>query len=148
MALSTRKKNIIIADWKAGRFKSAYALAKAHKVSDKTVTKIIKNIDSIMEKEKKIKKQTRVGFIYLMRAGDSEHYKIGITRGKLKTRQSSIQSGNHLEITITHFIHTNNILTKEKELHKMFEDNKTRREWFIFKNPNNVIIEFNKLEGR
>jgi len=44
MALSTRKKNIMIADWKAGRFPSAYALAKAHKVSDKTATKLIKGI--------------------------------------------------------------------------------------------------------
>lgn len=44
MALSTRKKNIIIADWRAGRFKSAYALAKAHKVSDKTATKLIDGI--------------------------------------------------------------------------------------------------------
>lgn len=44
MALSTRKKNQIIADWKTGKYPSAYALSKAYKVSDKTVTKLTNGI--------------------------------------------------------------------------------------------------------
>ena len=41
MALSTRKKNIIIAMWKTGEFKSATAIAKHYKISTKTAQKII-----------------------------------------------------------------------------------------------------------
>lgn len=41
MAITTNKKNKIIAEWKAGRYKSAYAIAKAHGISDKTAMKII-----------------------------------------------------------------------------------------------------------
>ena len=44
MAISTRKKNLIIAEWKAGKYKSAYAVSKAHKISDKTAKKIIAGI--------------------------------------------------------------------------------------------------------
>jgi len=44
MALSTRKKNQIIADWKAGRFQSYYAIAKHYKINEKTAKKILENI--------------------------------------------------------------------------------------------------------
>ena len=44
MALSTKKKNIIIADWKTGKFKSHYAIAKHYKVSPPTIAKILLNI--------------------------------------------------------------------------------------------------------
>ena len=44
MALSTRKKNLIIAEWKAGKYKSAYAVSKAHKIDRKTAEKIIDGI--------------------------------------------------------------------------------------------------------
>ena len=45
MAISTKKKNIIIAMWKTGEFKSATALAKHYKISTKTAQKIIAEID-------------------------------------------------------------------------------------------------------
>ena len=41
MAISTRKQNIIRADWKAGRYKSHTALAKHYKLDPKTVRKIL-----------------------------------------------------------------------------------------------------------
>jgi len=41
MALSTRKKNIIIADWKTGNFKSITALAKHYKIDAKTAKKFL-----------------------------------------------------------------------------------------------------------
>lgn len=44
MALSTRKKNIIIADWKTGKYANPNALAKAYKVDRKTVIKLIDGI--------------------------------------------------------------------------------------------------------
>lgn len=43
MAISTRKKNIIIAEWKTGEY-SFNALAKKHKISRETVRKICKDI--------------------------------------------------------------------------------------------------------
>ena len=44
MAISTRKKNLIIAEWKAGKYKSFYAVAKAHKISQPQAKKILANI--------------------------------------------------------------------------------------------------------
>ena len=41
MALSTKKRNIILAMWKTGEFKSATAIAKHYKISTKTAQKII-----------------------------------------------------------------------------------------------------------
>ena len=44
MALSTRKKNQIIAEWKAGKFSSFYAVSKHYKISQPSVKKILVNI--------------------------------------------------------------------------------------------------------
>jgi hypothetical protein len=44
MALSTRRKNQIIADWKAGRFKSYYAVSKFYKISAPTAKEILLGI--------------------------------------------------------------------------------------------------------
>ena len=44
MALSTRKKNMIIADWKTGDFKSYYSIAKKYKINEKTAKKICEKI--------------------------------------------------------------------------------------------------------
>lgn len=44
MALSTKRKNQIIADWKAGRFKSFYAVAKHYKISEPTAKNILVDI--------------------------------------------------------------------------------------------------------
>lgn len=44
MALSTKRKNQIIADWKAGRFKSFYAVAKHYKISEPTAKNILADI--------------------------------------------------------------------------------------------------------
>lgn len=44
MALTTNKKNKIIAEWKAGLFKSYYAVAKHYKITQETAKKILLNI--------------------------------------------------------------------------------------------------------
>ena len=44
MALSTKRKNQIIADWKTGKFKSYYAVAKHYKISEPTAKIILANI--------------------------------------------------------------------------------------------------------
>jgi len=44
MALSTRKKNIIIAAWKTGEYKSFYAIAKHYKIDITTAKKILVNV--------------------------------------------------------------------------------------------------------
>jgi len=45
MAISQRRKKNIIAEWKAGRFKSYYAVAKHYKISQPTVKEILSGID-------------------------------------------------------------------------------------------------------
>lgn len=49
MAISTKKKNIIVAMWKTGEFKSYTAIAKHYKISTKTAQKIIQ--DTAQENE-------------------------------------------------------------------------------------------------
>jgi len=44
MALSTRKKNTIIAEWKAGKFSSFYEVAKHYKITQPTAKKILVDI--------------------------------------------------------------------------------------------------------
>lgn len=44
MALTTNKKNKIIAEWKAGKYQNANQVAKAHKIDRKTAEKIIEGI--------------------------------------------------------------------------------------------------------
>lgn len=44
MALTTNKKNKIIAEWKAGKYKSYYAVAKAHKISQPKAKELLLNI--------------------------------------------------------------------------------------------------------
>ena len=44
MAISTKRRNQIIADWKAGRFKSYYAVAKHYKISEPTAKNILADI--------------------------------------------------------------------------------------------------------
>ena len=46
MAITTNKKNKIIADWKTGKFSSQTALAKHYKVDPKTVKKILEGIST------------------------------------------------------------------------------------------------------
>jgi len=46
MALSTKKKNLIIADHKAGRFDTQTALLKHYKIDRKTLLKILEGISS------------------------------------------------------------------------------------------------------
>ena len=66
MALSTRKKNQIIADWKTGKFSSYYAVAKHYKISQPKAKEILVGIPHsnadivevgvVYEKAKKISK--------------------------------------------------------------------------------------------
>ena len=44
MALSTRKKNTIVADWKTGKYPSFYAIAKHYKIDKKTAKKLLEGI--------------------------------------------------------------------------------------------------------
>jgi len=44
MALSTRRTNMIIADWKTGKFSSYYAISKHHKISQPKAKEILVNI--------------------------------------------------------------------------------------------------------
>ena len=44
MALTTNKKNKIIAEWKAGIHSSFYAVSKAHNISQPSAKKLLENI--------------------------------------------------------------------------------------------------------
>jgi len=142
MALSTRKKNIIIADWRTGAFSNYSQLANKYKINSKTAKKIILSINHIESNRKKQKAKDKRGYVYFIRAGNTNNYKIGITSNNLENRISSIQGGNHLILEIVDYVHCSNINTKEKKLHDLFRNQRSHREWFIFDDISDVIVQF------
>jgi len=147
MALSTNKKNKIISEWKAGMHKSYYAVSKAHKITQKTAKKIIVNADMIVKEFKAIKARDKMGTIYVIRAGDTNNYKIGITTGDMQKRLSSIQTGNHLKLSLINSVRCSNINTKEKMLHKKFNDYRSIREWFIIDDLTELLNELSNFRN-
>ncbi len=143
MALSTKRKNQIIADWKAGRFKSYYAVAKHYKISEPTAKKVIVNLEKIEAEYKKFIRTDGIGYIYLVRAGDTNNYKIGISTS-IKKRLVSIQNGNHLKVELIKWCKVSQFREKEKELHDKFKEYNTINEWFLFNEITDVLEMIDK----
>jgi hypothetical protein len=130
MALTTNKKNKIIAEWKAGVHKSYNSIAVQYKIDPKTVKKIILSMDDIKNYEYK-KAVSKRGYLYLVNAVDTSYYKIGIAKD-IKSRLIAIQTGNHMEIKCVEWVIISDVRKKEKELHIKYKDFNHRNEWFLF----------------
>ena len=141
MALSTVKRNKIIAEWKAGRFLTAYAISKEYKIDQKTAQKIILNMDEIEEKFKKLKSVYNVGYLYLIKAGETNNYKIGLAKS-IKRRLVSIQNGNHLKLKLVSWVKVSSVKKKEKTLHTKYKDFNSLNEWFVFEEIDSLINDF------
>jgi hypothetical protein len=83
------------------------------------------------------------GIVYIIQAGDTKYYKIGITSGSIGKRLDSLQTGNHLKLNIIHTYYSNNINKLEKELHERYSDKRSIGEWFILEDTilKNLIKE-------
>lgn len=144
MALTTNKKNKIIAEWKAGLFTSYNAVATTYKIDPKTVKKIILNSENITASYSYKKSISSAGYLYLIQAGDTNNYKIGIATS-LKKRIIGIQSGNHLKVKIVKWCKVSDVRKKEKELHLKYKENNTINEWFNFDDISEIVLQFDNF---
>lgn len=74
---------------------------------------------------------TEKGFVYLL--GDFEKpnaYKIGVTRGSIARRIRKLQTGNSGEIYICRYFRTDHPFYIERQLHKKYNADKIKNEWF------------------
>lgn len=145
MALTTNKKNKIIAEWKAGLFTSYNAVATTYKIDPKTVKKIILSMNDIKNYEYK-KSVSKKGYLYLVNVVGTSYYKIGIAKD-IKSRLIGIQTGNHMEIKCAEWVMISDVRKKEKELHIKYKAFNHRNEWFLFNEEllNEVIDIFSNL---
>lgn len=68
------------------------------------------------------------GYVYIFQC--EKYYKIGTTTGDIRKRLAAVQVGNPFEITIVHFIPTDQPSRAEKFFHLKFGNKRIRNEWF------------------
>lgn len=80
-------------------------------------------------KERKLLK----GFVYLIRYGNSNFYKIGMSKKPLE-RIKQLQSAIPEVLTLLHTIETSDMTSLEAYFHEAFSGNRVRSEWFEMTN--------------
>lgn len=71
----------------------------------------------------------RSGFIYVLRSGETNRFKIGLSKN-VPGRLESLQTGNPETLSLVCTFPAIDVFTKEQELHKRYEAKKITREWF------------------
>jgi len=72
----------------------------------------------------------RSGFVYLIRNGETDYYKIGIAKD-VGVRLNALQTGNPEPLCLIGQFLVADARAKEKELHKRFNSCRVSREWFV-----------------
>jgi prophage antirepressor-like protein len=113
------------------------------------LTEIRKSFDFVDFARKNPATANNAGFVYLVRAVTSTHYKIGKSRHPYK-RLSSLQTGSPLELIIIERIFSMEYQKLELLLHEYYRDYWIRGEWFDF--PDECVNQFaavaNQLDRR
>tara|TARA_R110000823_G_scaffold187859_1_gene320001 strand:+ start:753 stop:1256 length:504 start_codon:yes stop_codon:yes gene_type:complete len=68
--------------------------------------------------------------VYLIKAENTDLYKIGYTEGRIKDRVKGLQTGCPHMLSIIE--QCSGSIAHEQHLHQVFEDNRTHGEWFEF----------------
>lgn len=71
-----------------------------------------------------------LGHLYLIKAGETDSYKIGITKNSLDGRLKMLQIGNPFVLELKRDTHTYFYKQLEKVLHFILSDLNIRSEWF------------------
>ena len=82
------------------------------------------------------------GYVYLICDPQTDHFKIGVTKGTIENRINELQTGNSSELHITNSHKTNYPFRVEKMLHSKFSNYRVHGEWFNL--PNEEIFNFNE----
>ena len=71
----------------------------------------------------------RSGFIYVLRSGGTNRFKIGLSKN-VPNRLESLQTGNPETLYLICAFPMIDAFTKEQELHKRYKEKRITREWF------------------
>lgn len=80
-------------------------------------------------------------FVYFIQEGNSDHFKIGITRGNVTKRLKAIQAHNSQPLTVRYTIgplKSNSAWVIEMALHNKFAERHIRGEWFVMPELANI----------
>ena len=146
--ITERQKSNIIAKWNTGEY-TKVELAKYYKVSESAIRKVISGETKIKTHWSSIGKNTttKKGQLYIIRAGSTNFFKIGLTRGVVEKRLQTLQTGNHLKLTIYHTSYYEDVIKKEKQIHIKYKDSRTVGEWFMLTEDEiQLIIQYDLME--
>lgn len=99
------------------------------------------------ETEKSSKHIDKTGFVYLVENENTDLCKIGYSKDVFR-RVTQLQTANPLKVVILYRYFSIDALKLEAELHKYYEENKVRGEWFKLTNlqKNNFLAVASKLD--
>lgn len=80
------------------------------------------------------------GYVYLICDPLTDHYKIGVTKGKVDNRLFKLQTGNSTELHVVQYYKTQYPFRMEKMLHLKYKNLNTHGEWFEL--PSYDVINF------
>ena len=76
------------------------------------------------------KKHKGVGYVYIVKCGDFNLYKVGVSKSKPKQRLSSLQSGCPFPLYMIELHYCNYYSLLESEIHKRYKKYNKMGEWF------------------
>jgi hypothetical protein len=141
-----------VKDWNATRaaIAAGYSEKTAYSIASENLTKpyIREEIERlnpihakyrlVVNKQKSISKN---GFIYLIKCGDFNLYKIGKANSSqlVLSRLNQCQTGNPFKLILSGYWEVSNYHLIEKRLHSLFNNKHKRGEWFEL-NENDLLL--------
>lgn len=95
-----------------------------------TISDHLDDYREILQRFRQMQLGEHGGTLYIIRAGDTDFYKIGRTRGGVGARCDQLQVGNHRALTIVAKFRTKHIKQLEKAVHAALDRLRGIGEWF------------------
>lgn len=89
---------------------------------------VLKEVGEYLLKDIKFHKCQCQGHVYIIRAGDTNRYKIGYTSKHPSKRMKQLQTANALPLSLVSYWEAPGRL--ETEIHSLFEESRLKGEWF------------------
>lgn len=72
----------------------------------------------------------KLGNLYVIRAGDTGYYKIGITKNDVLLRLKQLQTGNHVKLEVVRCYQVNDMEADEAMIYQRFAHRRVNGEWY------------------
>lgn len=72
----------------------------------------------------------QVGYVYLIRMGETNYHKVGISRISVTQRLAHLQTSNPVELTLLAYYDQRDPIEIERSIHKALKSYHARGEWF------------------